>query len=243
MNRDRARPEIRPGKDVTWGFFSRSLVIIGAALLGTVAVGVIAAASMRSDTQACLDDAKKVLQQIAPDQPNGIPEEVTKAAVSIAVVPRLLKGRFGSTAPHGRGVVTCRTVEGWSAPAFFILSDGFWLSRVLIKDTSLIVIIVSQEVRKMLSTNKIEIGTDVSAISGPMGRHVSPQNYDRLNREMLTYSISKGHLAPVSLDGAMIREDRRSIVAIYGRAAVMQAVLNGRFPVPPAARSFLAFIM
>jgi len=90
----------------------------------------------------------------------------------------------------------------------------------------------------MLSTKKIEIGTDVSAIGGPIGRHVAPENYYRLNREMLTYSISKGAFAPVSLEGATIREDRRSLVAIYGRAAVMQAALSGRLPVPPAARSF-----
>ena len=59
---------------------------------------------------------------------------------------------------------------------------------------------------------------------------------------MLTYSISKGAFAPVSLEGATIREDRRSLVAIYGRAAVMQAALSGRLPVPPAARPFLAVV-
>ncbi len=46
----------------------------------------------------------------------------------------------------------------------------------------------------------------------------------------------------MSLEGATIREDRRSLVAIYGRAAVMQAALSGRLPVPPAARSFLAVV-
>jgi len=218
------------------------LAILGVALLAAVTAAVIAAASTRNETVACLDDATKVLQRIAPDPPNGIPEEVTAAAKCVAVVPRLLKGRFRLTAPRGKGVVTCRNLEGWSAPAFFTFSDGLWLPRFGVTDMSLIVVVMGQNARQLLSTKKIEIGTDVSAIGGPIGRHVAPENYYRLNREMLTYSISKGAFAPVSLEGATIREDRRSLVAIYGRAAVMQAALSGRLPVPPAARSFLAVV-
>jgi lipid-binding SYLF domain-containing protein len=189
-----------------------------------------------------LNNAIKVLQQIAADPPNGIPEEVTVAAKCVAVVPRLRKGRFESTAPHGKGVVTCRNLEGWSAPAFFTLSDGLWLSRAEVTDMSLILIVTGQEARQLLSAKKIEIGTDVSAIGGPIGRHVSPQDYDRLNRQMLTYAIAKGHFGRISLEGAIIQEDRRSIVAIYGHAAMMQAVLSGRLPVPPAARPFWAVV-
>ena len=167
------------------------LAILGVALLAAVTAAVIAAASTRNETVACLDDATKVLQRIAPDPPNGIPEEVTAAAKCVAVVPRLLKGRFRLTAPRGKGVVTCRNLEGWSAPAFFTFSDGLWLPRFGVTDMSLIVVVMGQNARQLLSTKKIEIGTDVSAIGGPIGRHVAPENYDRLNREMLTYSISK----------------------------------------------------
>ena len=106
------------------------LAILGMALLAAVTTGVIAAASTRNETVACLDDATKVLQRIAADPPNGIPEEVTAAAKCVAVVPRLLKGRFRLTAPRGKGVVTCRNLEGWSAPAFFTFSDGLWLPPV-----------------------------------------------------------------------------------------------------------------
>ncbi len=127
-------------------------------------------------------------------------------------------------------------------PRFLLLAMASGFHRFGVTDMSLIVVVMGQNARQLLSTKKIEIGTDVSAIGGPIGRHVAPENYERLNREMLTYSISKGAFAPVSLEGATIREDRRSLVAIYGRAAVMQAALSGRLPVPPAARSFLAVV-
>src|SRR5437588_11857860 len=113
------------------------------ASLAAVTTGVIAAASTQNETVACLDDATKVLQRIAPDPPNGIPEEVTAAAKCVAVVPRLLKGRFRLTAPRGKGVVTCRNLEGWSAPGFLIFSDCLWLPRLGVTEMRLSVLFVS----------------------------------------------------------------------------------------------------
>ena len=62
--------------------------------------------------------ASTVLEEIesAPDQ--GIPEEVLGSAECVAVVPTMLKGGFIVGARYGRGVASCRTPKGWSAPAF-----------------------------------------------------------------------------------------------------------------------------
>jgi SH3 domain-containing YSC84-like protein 1 len=160
----------------------------------------------------------------------------------LAVVPHLSKRRFGSSTLHGKGIVSCRNLDAWSPPAFFMLSDGYWLTPSGVKNTSFMIMFMGQQSRELLSSKNIEIGTDVSEIGGPIGRHVSPQNYYRLNHQMLTYSISKGHLASVSLDGATIREDRSSLEAIYSRGAGTEAVLSGRSPVPATARSFVAAV-
>src|SRR5437660_10967500 len=117
------------------------------ASLAVVTAGVIAAASTRNKTVACLDDATKVLQRIAPDPPNGIPEEVTAAAKCVAVVPRLLKGRFRLTAPRGKGVVTCRNLAAWSGRAFFTLLDGLWLPRCGVRSLSAIRVVMRQHAR------------------------------------------------------------------------------------------------
>ena len=58
----------------------------------------------------------------APDK--GIPEEVLNGAKCIAVVPDMAKGGFIVGGEHGRGVVTCRTAHGWSAPAFISIGGG-----------------------------------------------------------------------------------------------------------------------
>src|SRR5258708_19563822 len=68
--------------------------------------------------------ASTVLEEIesAPDQ--GIPEEVLGSAQCVAVVPTMLKGGFIVGARFGRGVASCRTPKGWSAPAFFTVKGG-----------------------------------------------------------------------------------------------------------------------
>src|SRR5215467_12895565 len=68
--------------------------------------------------------AAEVLDEIqgAPDK--GIPQEVLGSAECVAVVPSMLKGGFIVGARYGRGLASCRTSKGWSAPAFFTVEGG-----------------------------------------------------------------------------------------------------------------------
>ena len=71
----------------------------------------------RDKVMARLDDSSKILNELlgAPDK--GIPDKVFEGAKCVAVVPSMVKGGFVFGAEHGRGVATCRTANGWSAPA------------------------------------------------------------------------------------------------------------------------------
>jgi len=44
----------------------------------------------------------------------------------MVVVPDLIKGGFIVGGKHGRGVASCRTADGWSAPAFVSVGGGSW---------------------------------------------------------------------------------------------------------------------
>src|SRR5438128_10104509 len=82
------------------------------------------AKSAREEATDRLNNAATVLHEImgAPDK--GIPGEVLEHAKCIAVVPKLIKGGFILGGKHGKGVATCRTANGWSAPAFFTIGGG-----------------------------------------------------------------------------------------------------------------------
>jgi lipid-binding SYLF domain-containing protein len=176
----------------------------------------------------------------APDK--GIPEEVLDHAKCVAVVPHMLKGGFVFGAENGRGVATCRTETGWSAPAFFSITGGSWGLQIGLEGIDLVMIIQDDRGMQRLLSSKFELGADASAAAGPVGRHASADTDWKLNTEILTYSRAKGAFAGLTLNGASIRRDDDSMEAFYGRDASTRAVLNGETAVPDAAQPFLAAI-
>src|ERR1700682_6826994 len=112
-----------------------SLMLMGfLGLAGTYAV----AGSAREDTVKRLDSSVDVLHSVmgAPDK--GIPEEVLSNAKCILVVPDLIKGGFIFGGKPGRGVATCRTSEGRSAPAFVSIGGGSWGLQVGVEGVDLV---------------------------------------------------------------------------------------------------------
>src|SRR5579872_4457358 len=80
------------------------------------------AADEQKDSKAVdrVQAAAEVLDQIQSAPDSGIPRNVLGSAECIAVVPSMLKGGFVFGGKYGRGLASCRTAKGWSAPAFFI---------------------------------------------------------------------------------------------------------------------------
>jgi lipid-binding SYLF domain-containing protein len=196
--------------------------------------------SARQDATERLDNAKQVLHEIMGMPDNGIPEEVLEHAKCVAVVPHMVKGGFIFGGKGGKGVATCRTANGWSAPAFITISGGSWGLQIGVEAVDLVMIIQNEKgMQKLLSSN-FQIGADASAAAGPVGRHASAGTDWKMDTEILTYSRAKGVFAGLTLEGASIRQDDDSRHAIYGRKITTRALLLGQVPVPAAAQPFLA---
>src|SRR5580658_6829401 len=168
----------------------------------------------RQATDDRLDHAGAVLREVMAAPDKGIPEEVLDHAKCIAVVPHLVKGGFVFGAESGRGVATCRTASGWSAPAFFTITGGSWGLQIGVEGVDLVLVIQNDRGMQHLINSKFEIGGDASAAAGPVGRHASADTDWKLNTEILTYSRAKGIFAGITLNGAAIRRDDDSTEAI-----------------------------
>jgi len=200
------------------------------------------AGSNREATDDRLDHAGRVLHEIMSAPDRGIPEEVLEHAKCIAVVPHMLKGGFVFGAENGRGVATCRSENGWSAPAFFTITGGSWGLQIGVEGVDLVMIIQNEEGMKHLINSNFELGGDASAAAGPVGRHASADTDWKLNTEVLTYSRAKGLFAGLTLTGASIRRDDDSTEATYGHDVPTRRILSGEVTVPASAESFLAAV-
>jgi lipid-binding SYLF domain-containing protein len=210
-----------------------------AALLSLTSLGW---AESQQESNDRLNNAATVLHEVMSTPDKGIPEEVLDHAKCVAVVPHMIKGGFVFGAENGRGVATCRTAGGWSAPAFFAITGGSWGLQIGVEGVDLIMIIQNDKGMERLLSSKFQLGADASAAAGPVGRHASADTDWKLNTEILTYSRAKGAFAGLTLSGASIRRDDDSMQAFYGHDVTTEAVLTGKVTAPAAAHSFLAAV-
>jgi SH3 domain-containing YSC84-like protein 1 len=212
------------------------------AAVGLAATMTCTAEQDKKDTTERLDKAATVLHEVMAAPDKGIPDEVMDHAKCVAVVPHMIKGGFVFGAQGGRGVATCRTSHGWSAPAFFAITGGSWGLQIGVEGIDLVMIIQNEQGMKHLLANKFQVGADASAAAGPVGRHASANTDWKMNAEILTYSRAKGAFAGLTLNGADVRPDEDSMKTVYGPDVTFRSVLNGEVPAPPAAHAFLAAV-
>jgi lipid-binding SYLF domain-containing protein len=197
------------------------------------------AGDQKKDVTDRLQLASDVLSQMSSAPDKGIPEEVLDSAKCIAVVPHLVKGGFIFGGKHGRGVATCRTAEGWSAPAFISIGGGSAGLQIGVEGVDLIMLIMNDKGMQQLLSSKFQISGEGSAAAGPVGRHASAGTDWKLDTEMLTYSRSKGIFAGLTLEGAVVEQDSDSTLSVYGRDVSFKSVLQGKVPTPDIAKPFM----
>jgi lipid-binding SYLF domain-containing protein len=212
--------------------------LIGFLLMGCL--GTFAwAGEQNKDVTERLQMASGVLGQMTSAPDKGIPEEVLETAKCIAVVPHLVKGGFIFGGKHGRGVATCRTADGWSAPAFISIGGGSAGLQIGVEGVDLIMLIMNDRGMQQLLSSKFQISGEGSAAAGPVGRHASAGTDWKMDTEILTYSRSKGVFAGLTLEGAVIEQDSDSTRSVYGSDVSFRAVLQGKVATPDIARSFM----
>src|SRR6202050_2768323 len=124
---------------------------------GKVADRVQAAADVLNDIQG------------APDK--GITENVLGSADCVAVVPGMLNGGFIVAAKYGRGLASCRTPKGWSAPAFFLVTGGSFGFQIGGQAVDLVMLIMNKNGMRHLLSSEFALGADASVAAGPGGGH------------------------------------------------------------------------
>ncbi|MGP8269872.1 MAG: lipid-binding SYLF domain-containing protein [Terracidiphilus sp.] len=207
-----------------------------AAILGMTTIAW--AGTTREDAEHRLHLAAQTLHEIMAAPDKGIPEEVLEHARCIAVVPHMVKAGFVFGAEVGRGVATCRTENGWSAPAFFDITGGNWGLQIGVEGIDLVLVLQGHGMNRLLNS-KFEVGADASAAAGPVGRHATADTDWKLSTEILTYSRAKGLFAGISLAGSAITHDSDATVAIYGSDIPTEGLLHGRVPPPPSTQGFI----
>jgi lipid-binding SYLF domain-containing protein len=211
----------------------KNVLIVSMAGLGLV---LPALASDRDDDIGRIEKATRVFHEIMTTPDKGIPRDLLEKAKCVAIIPGEEKLAFIFGGNYGKGLATCRTGSGWSAPMFVAVGGGSVGFQIGGSFTDVVMLFMNDHALQSLMSDKFKIGADATVAAGPVGRQAAAGTDVKLNAEILSYSRSKGVFAGVSVSGAVVQADHSGDKAMYGSDVSHREILDGKVEVPEPAR-------
>ena len=195
-----------------------------------------------SDIAKRIDASAKVLNEIMATPDKAIPDKVMRDAKCIAVIPSMVKIAVGFGGNHGKGVASCRTESGWSAPAPITITGGSWGLQLGGQAVDIVMVVTNDQGMQHLLSSKFKIGADASAAAGPVGRDAAADTDIKMRAEVLTYSRARGLFAGIDLSGPSLTQDKDETRLLYGKFMPFSEILSGKVHATAVSAPFLSAV-
>jgi lipid-binding SYLF domain-containing protein len=219
-----------------WVFRAAKTAMIGCLTLGMTTFAYPAAEDTKDEVEQS-QKAGKVFSEVMDAPDKGIPKNLVDSARCVLVFPNVLKAGFIVGGRGGRGVASCRTGAGWSAPAYFNLGGGSVGLQIGAESTDFVLLVMNEKGMNSLLSDQFTLGGDASVAAGPVGREAGAETDAKLNAQILSYSRSKGLFGGLELKGVVIKPDKDDMRDVYGANVTAKEVLNGNKVTTPAGVS------
>jgi SH3 domain-containing YSC84-like protein 1 len=208
------------------------------ALLLCLALSSLLLAQGKEDER--LANSATAMQQILSEN-NGLPKSILNQAVCVLIYPKVKKVSLGIVGTgYGRGELLCRRdakmSAAWGAPAMYSLDQSSIGLELGGTETDFVLVVMNQKGAEQILNGKIKLGENAAAAAGPTGAQATSYNAQAMNKDVLTYSRSKGVFAGVSLEGAKMDTDKDANKALYGKDMTSKEIVTSPGPVIPAAK-------
>jgi lipid-binding SYLF domain-containing protein len=200
-------------------------------LLLAVAAALPAAAA--DETSARLERAVAVLNTMTQSG-HGIRPEQIAGADCIAVIPGFKKGAAVVGVGYGRGFISCRNGDNWSAPGAVTLESGSLGVQFGGETIDIAVVSRDKEKRSKLLSDRFAIGDDASAAWGN-----GKSAHEDSDAKILFFGHTKGAFAGFGLDGATLKTDESGNKALYSKALTNSAIVEGGVEAPAVAQTLV----
>jgi SH3 domain-containing YSC84-like protein 1 len=216
----------------------RKVLVLGVVV---VAAGVVAiAAPDKKEMAERIQNAGVVLDEIHKAPDSDIPQDLWSKASCVGVLPSVKKGAFIVGGEYGKGVMSCRNGDGWSAPSFVELQKGSIGFQIGGESVDLVYLVMNENGVRHMIANKVSLGAEASAAAGPIGRDTRAMTDAQMKAEILSWSRASGVFAGVNLSGGSLRPDVDTNEAMYGKGVTAKSILvDKKIPVPAEAAPFM----
>jgi SH3 domain-containing YSC84-like protein 1 len=171
------------------------------------------------DATAQSEKASKAFETIMQNPDQAIPQDLLARAKAIAVFPEVVKVAFIGGGGGGKGVVSRHVGAKWGDPVFFRAHGGSVGPQIGASKTDFVLLLMDDQSIEALMKDKFEVGAEVRAAAGPVGRTHEAANDPKLQSDILSYSRSRGLFAGVDVKGVVVRPDDDMNKAVYNHTA------------------------
>ncbi len=218
----------------------QSRVVLTTAMLTLLAMPALAGERQRVKLRTAVDVWNELMA--VPDK--RVPKRLLQEARCVAVIPGVIKGAFVWGGHRGKGVLTCRRGDGWSAPIFVNMTGGSFGFQIGGQAIDFVLFFVTDRSVKSLLKSEFTLGGDASVAAGPLGRTAEAATDLKLKAEIYSYGKARGLFAGISFQGARLAANQKWLNEYYGRRLWPESVLfeDAVGSPPPEAEAFLAVL-
>ena len=187
------------------------------------------------ETEARLGRAATVLTELTATSRQAIqPAQIAKADC-VVVIPGFKKGAALVGVGFGKGFISCRNGDTWSAPGAVTLESASLGAQIGGTEIDIVVLSLDKQLRPKLLSDRFTVGTDASAAWGN-GKTACADP----NARILFFGLTKGAFAGFGLAGATLKADDSGNRALYGKPITNLDIVEGHVDTPDVAQSLVA---
>lgn len=154
--------------------------------------------------QDVVNQAEAVVKSMRRNPEFAALEPYIKVSKGVLIYPGLIKAGFFVGGEGGNGVLLARDVDGiWSYPAFYTLGSGSFGLQFGVRQTSVVMVFLTQESFNRAVDTGFTIGLDARVAAGTLdaGGEVSTKSAPS---DIVYFAESSGVFAGISLDGGVV---------------------------------------
>jgi lipid-binding SYLF domain-containing protein len=189
-----------------------------------------------------LHSCQEVMEELLAGK-ESIPRDLLDKAECVAVVPSVKKFALGFGGRWGKGAVVCRTTDDWGPPLMISLGGGSFGLQIGGQAADYVFLVMNPKGMDYLLRSKFTLGADAAVAAGPLGRTGEAATDLRMRAEILSYSRTRGLFAGISLEGAVVKQDKNANEKIYGeRVDPERLLLQAGYRVPASGRGLVELL-
>jgi SH3 domain-containing YSC84-like protein 1 len=210
-------------------------------LITVAVVTTTLTADVSTSQRRRIEDAAAVLKEIHAVPDKDIPAELWNKAACVIVVPSLKKAAFVIGGEYGKGLMSCRRDNTWSAPIFMQVGKGSWGFQIGAQTIDLVLLVMNERGTQKMLRNKVTLGAEASVAAGPVGRDARAATDAQMKAEILSYSRAQGLFAGINISGGVVKAADEDNEDLYGpNVAPRDVVLGTSISAPASAAPFMA---